>query len=133
MVKRHDIKCIFIEAPLWRLYGLDDRLTPDLARMALDLAEERRSAHRPVQPELWLCLGPHAGERGLASLLQELDSANSNTLGRQAAALALGRAGEEAALGEVLEQESDGPVADALRTALSGSVPQTEFASLASP
>ena len=34
------IKALFVEAPLWRVYGLDQRLDEELARMALDLAEE---------------------------------------------------------------------------------------------
>jgi hypothetical protein len=84
------IKALFVEAPLWRVHGLDSRLDSELARMALDLAEERRSAGRPVQPELWLCLGSHGGERGRRSIEQEL--AGSNPLGRRAAAIALARA-----------------------------------------
>jgi hypothetical protein len=62
------IKALFVEAPLWRVYGLDQRLDAELARMALDLADERRSAGRAVYPELWLCRGRNAGERGRAAL-----------------------------------------------------------------
>ena len=51
------LKALFVGAPLWRVYGLDKRIDAELARMALDLADERCSAHREVQPELWLCLG----------------------------------------------------------------------------
>jgi hypothetical protein len=43
------------------VHGLDERLSGELARMALDLADERRSAGRPVNPLLWLCLGAHGG------------------------------------------------------------------------
>ncbi len=31
------IKALFVGAPAWRIYGLDQRLTSELARMALDL------------------------------------------------------------------------------------------------
>ncbi|MSR61020.1 MAG: hypothetical protein EXS08_01050 [Planctomycetes bacterium] len=88
------IKCLFVGAPLWRLWALDTRLSDELARMALDLAEERRSAGRPVPPELWLCLGTYGGARGLAALERELASANPNALGRRAAVLALARAAQ---------------------------------------
>ncbi|MEE8468954.1 MAG: EboA domain-containing protein [Planctomycetota bacterium] len=109
------IKAIFIGAPLWRVQGLDGRLSADLARMALDLADERRSAGRPVQPELWLCLGSHSGERGLASLERELEG--SDTLGRRAAALGLARAGQGQRLEQLRESESDPALAESLRRA----------------
>ncbi len=86
------IKAIFIAAPLHRIHGLDSRLNPELARMALDLVEERRSAGRPIQPELWLCLGTHEPERALPALEQEL--AQGDPAGRRAAVLALARAGQ---------------------------------------
>lgn len=85
------MKAVFIGAPLWRVHGLDERLTPELARMALDLVEERRSASRQVQPALWLCLGEHAGDRGVRALEEELES--GHPLGRRAAILGLRRAG----------------------------------------
>ena len=111
------IKAVFVGAPLWRVHGLDRRLSPELARMALDLADERRSAGRPVQAELWLALGSHGGTRGVASLERELDPANSDRLGRRAAALALARAGEVARLAELLSRERDRDVAAALALA----------------
>ncbi len=113
------IKALFIGAPLWRLWGLDRRLSPDLARMALDLVEERRSAHREVQPDLWMCLGTFGGERGLAAIELELapfltgaaETADPGTIdplsfprsanGARAAILALGRAGASARLGQL--------------------------------
>ncbi|MCZ6596912.1 MAG: EboA domain-containing protein, partial [Planctomycetota bacterium] len=122
------IKAIFIDAPLWRMWGLDTRLSPELARMALDLADERRSAHRCVQHELWLCLGPHGGERGLESLEQELGS--SNTLGRRAAAYGLARAGAGERLRALLSEESDAEVAEAMRDALAGNTSQEAFRAL---
>jgi hypothetical protein len=122
------IKALFVEAPLWRVYGLDARLDPELARMALDLADERRSAKRQVQPELWLCLGTHGGERGMASIEREL--ARANTLGRRAAAIALARAGGLDRLRELLAQEHEPSVGRTMREALEGRVQQTAFRDL---
>ena len=85
------IKAVFIGAPVWRIHGLDERLSAELARMALDLADERRSAGRAVPHELWLCLGAQGGERGLASLELEFDGGAAQ--GRAAASVALARSG----------------------------------------
>jgi hypothetical protein len=125
------IKAVFIEAPLWRVYGLDTRLSSELARMALDLADERRSAGRPVQPELWLCLGTHAGERGLESLERELAPSNPNVAGRRGAVLALARAGEEDRLKRLEANERDPDVAVTLGEALAGRHDAAAFRSLA--
>lgn len=122
------IKCLFMEAPLWRVYGLDERLDAEVARMALDLAEERRSAGRDVQHELWLCLGRHAGERGLASLEREL--AGKNTRGRRAAALGLARAGAIDRLAAWAERETDPSVQSTMRSALKGRIHSGAFRDL---
>lgn len=122
------IKAIFVEAPLWRVVGLDGRLDPELARMALDLADERRSAGRNVQPELWLALGSHGGRRGLESIEREL--ATSFTPGRCAAALALARAGETERLARLADSESEPCVEETMRAALSGSHDQRQFRNL---
>lgn len=86
------MKVVFTNAPLWRVRGLDTRLSPELARMALDFVDERRSAGRPVPPQLWLCLGAHADERALNALRTELR--RGELRGRRAALLALARAGQ---------------------------------------
>jgi len=122
------IKCVFVGAPLWRLYGLDRRLSPELARMALDLADERRSAGRPVPHELWLALGREGGERGLDSLEREL--AGAVPLGRRAAAYGLARAGAEERLKHLCASERDPTVAAAMRDALSGNTAQSSFRAL---
>jgi len=110
------IKGIFVGAPVWRIWGLDRRQDAELARMALDLVEERRSAGREVQPELWLCLGAHAGERGLEAMEQELESAH--VLGRKAAALALARAGELERLRGCALLEAEPEVVELMRATL---------------
>ncbi|PCE29542.1 hypothetical protein BZL54_25490 [Burkholderia ubonensis subsp. mesacidophila] len=85
------LKAVFIDAPLARIESFDARLSPELARMALDLADERRSAGRDVPPQLWLCLGPYAGGRGLDALRTELRSGSEQ--GKRGALLAFARAG----------------------------------------
>lgn len=107
------IKAVFIGAPLWRVHGLDRRLSPELARMALDLVEERRSAGRAIQPELWLCLGTHGGERARAALEHELAGAGSD-LTRRAALVGLARAGHRDALEAALADDPHGFVAGLL-------------------
>lgn len=86
------VKALFIGAPLWRVWGLDGRLSEDLARMSMDLADERRSAGRPVPCELWLTLGQHGGDRAAASLAREVaagDTLGADAPGVRAAELAL--------------------------------------------
>jgi hypothetical protein len=81
------LKALFVGSRLWPIRGLDDRRNPDLARMLVDYAHERRAAGRPVDPELWRCVGPFAGGRMLDDLATALASADP--LEREAAALAL--------------------------------------------
>lgn len=121
------IKCLFVGAPLWRLWGLDARLSSELARMALDLADERRSAGRPVPHELWLCLGPYGGARGLDALERELDPSNPNTAGRCAALLAFARAGDTARLERLARNETDAAILSALARARAGELDARSF------
>jgi HEAT repeat protein len=58
--------------------------------MALDFADERRSAKRPIPPQLWLCLGSFGEERAINALRVELR--NGDLRARRAALLALARA-----------------------------------------
>lgn len=122
------VKALFIEAPLWRVWGVDGRLDEELARMVLDLAEERRSAGRPVNPESWMCLGPFGGERALASLEREL--ASGPPAGRAGALLALARAGKRERLSALVASDKDPLVQAALRSALAGRHASTDYAVL---
>jgi len=124
------IKAVFVGAPLCRVRGFEGRVSADLARMALDLADERRSAGRVVPPELWLCLGAVGGERGRESLVRELDPDNPKRAGRQAAAIALVRAGEQDLVRARLEAEADPEVAGVMRGALAGQTGQAAFSAL---
>jgi hypothetical protein len=122
------IKALFVEAPLWRVSGVDARLDAELARMALDLAEERRSAGRPVNPELWMCLGAHGGERAVASLEAELRSGPPR--GRAGAVLGLARAGMPERLVALRSSEHDPLVRSTLDAALRGAFHSRAFAAL---
>ncbi len=122
------IKALFVEAPLWRVFGLDRRLDAELARMALDLADERRSAGRPIRHELWLCLGRFGGERGRRALELELDGADPRA--RRAAAIGLARAGETAVLRRRRDAEHDAAVRATMDQALSGRVDAATFQEL---
>lgn len=125
------IKALFVGAPLWRVHGLDKRLDPELARMALDLADERISAHREVQPELWLCLGEHAGERGREALSAELSRPSSTALGRAGACVGLARSGRSDLVRDHAEGETDPLVSDTIDMALEGRFDQWSWRSLA--
>ncbi len=119
------VKAVFIGAPLWRVHGLDGRLSEELAHVALDLADERRSAGRLLQPELWLCIGAHGGERALESILKELETSEPES--RRAAVLALARAGHADRLPALRENETDASVLETLDRAIDGQTDQTEF------
>lgn len=122
------IKAVFVGAPLWRVYGLDTRLDAELARMALDLVEERRAAGRRIQPELWLCLGRFGGERGQASLEREL--AVDWAPGRAASALALARAGGLELVRAAYDRETDPLARATMESALRGRIHQGAWSEL---
>jgi len=121
------VKAIFVGAPLWRVVGLDERIDSELTRMVLDLADERRSAGRPIAPELWLCVGRFEPERARRAIADEL--AGDPGPGRTAAVLALGRIGERAEL-ERLTASTELDIASAARRALAGEHTQTAFQAL---
>lgn len=54
------LKACFIGSPLHRVFGIDERVNPPLARMLGDYAHERWAAGRPVNAQLWRCVGPIA-------------------------------------------------------------------------
>jgi hypothetical protein len=81
------LKAIFVGSRLHRITGLDRRANPALSRMLADYAHERWSAGRPVDPELWRVVGPHADSEAVADLGRVLREGDERE--KRAAALAL--------------------------------------------
>lgn len=70
------LKAVFTEQPVLEIVGLRERRNPELARSLTDYARERWSAHRQVNPLLWLCVAPYLDD-GLLQIVKRLfDSAN---------------------------------------------------------
>ena len=81
------LKALFVEVGLAEIVGLEERGNPALARMLCDWARERWAASRPVSPEIWRCVGPHADARGVEDLDRAYATGDAET--KQAAADAL--------------------------------------------
>ena len=84
------VKAFFIGSHLWPIQELDRRGNPRLARMLVDLAQERWAAGRPVSGEVWRCVAPHADAEGVAALLRALETGSDKE--RSSVALALQQA-----------------------------------------
>ena len=81
------LKAVFVERPLNKIYGLDQRANEKLARMLSDYAHERWAASRYVTPELWRPVGPFIDERLLKDIERLLEQGSE--LEKQAATLAI--------------------------------------------
>lgn len=81
------LKCLFIEAPLFPVIGLEDRINANLSQMLCDYAHERWAAKRSVHPELWRCVRPELTPGAFDDLKQVLQQGSD--LEKQAAALSL--------------------------------------------
>jgi hypothetical protein len=81
------VKAFFIGSPMWPIQALDRRGNPRLARMLVDLAQERWAAGRPVSGEVWRCVAPHADREGMAALTRALRTGSEKE--RLSVALAL--------------------------------------------
>lgn len=89
------LKAVFVGSPLHRIKGIDERANPELARMLVDYARERRAASRSVTPELWRPVGPFVDGDFVEDVAIAFGS--DGDAERQAAALALHHAGSAAA------------------------------------
>jgi len=81
------LKALFIGAALDPVEGLDRRVNPELARMLIDFAHERRAAKRPIPVELWRVAAPFADEIALEDM--KALYASGEQLEQSAIALAL--------------------------------------------
>jgi hypothetical protein len=98
------LKALFVGSRLDLIAGLDGRRNASLARMLCDYAHERWAASRPVNPELWRCVGPFAAGDVLDDFRRLLT--RGSVTEQQAAALALLDATDPAAA-QLLESRSE--------------------------
>jgi hypothetical protein len=56
------LKALFTGVALARIVQLDERVTPELVRMANDYASERRAAGRSAPPDIWRLTGKKGSE-----------------------------------------------------------------------
>lgn len=80
------LKALFMQRPIYRIYGIDRRGNSALARILSDYAHERWAAGRVVSPELWRCFGRFIDERLFEDIERLL--AGNDPFREEAAALA---------------------------------------------
>ena len=68
------LKAIFMQRPLYKIQGLEERRNPDLAAIARDFAHERWAAGRDVMPEIWRLVAPFVDEMYFADLQKTLET-----------------------------------------------------------
>ncbi|WP_425636869.1 EboA domain-containing protein [Algoriphagus yeomjeoni] len=66
------LKAIFMQRPLYRIQGMEERRNPALAAIARDFAHERWAAGRDVMPEIWRLVAPFVNEMYLEDLKKTL-------------------------------------------------------------
>ncbi|MEM7146369.1 MAG: EboA domain-containing protein [Verrucomicrobiota bacterium] len=87
------LKALFIDRPLYRIQGLDDRANPTLAEAVSNLAHERWAAGREINPEAWRCCINHIATGTISTDLQSLTTRRPEDI--QALALTLHQAGPD--------------------------------------
>ncbi|MGM0506916.1 MAG: EboA domain-containing protein [Bacteroidota bacterium] len=77
------LKALFMDASLYRIWGLDKRRNEDQFQMVMDLAHERWAAGRTISPEMWRLATPwlHGEhEKDLLVLLESSDELEREAL-----------------------------------------------------
>ena len=83
------LKAVFLQRPLFRIYGADERANEELANMLIDFAHERWAAGRQVMPELWRFVGPFLNENKISDIKKVVEEGEE--LEKEAALLACSR------------------------------------------
>ncbi len=81
------LKAIFMQRPLYKIQGLEERRNPALASIARDFAHERWAAGREVMPEIWRLVAPFVNEQYLEDIKKTLST--KDNLQEKAALLTL--------------------------------------------
>lgn len=68
------LKAIFMQRPIYRIFGFEQRRNKTLALILKDYAHERWSAHRQVSPELWRGVSGNADDSFLPDFTKMLKS-----------------------------------------------------------
>ena len=79
------LKAVFMQRPLYRIYGSDERANPELSEMLINFAHERWAANRKVTPELWRFVGPFMSSNQLSDIEKVL---GGDSIEREAGLLA---------------------------------------------
>jgi len=121
------MKAVFVETQIYRIQGLDNRLSPELTRMALDFAAERKSAGRTLISGFWLIPGTH--HKNAVSELIKDRWAESSDEERACMVLALGRANSKDVLQELASDNHGQQVEYAIQLARKGRTKQSDLPS----
>ncbi|WP_163377637.1 EboA domain-containing protein [Cyclobacterium sp. SYSU L10401] len=98
------LKAIFMQRPLYRITGAEERANANLAKTLVDYVHERWSAGRNVMPELWRFLSPFVDQETLGMFEKVLKEGDE--LDRKAVSLACFH-GKGAECRELLDQFPD--------------------------